>query len=163
MENLSKAKQITIIILICMIPLFVNTACYKSGVDVASSADYSSCIGCGGLTGFGLNSACWPTEKESITFNGKDKNSKIYGEITYYNDFGCIKNSEVKSVGVYSEKVGCMGHDIDCGGEKYIEHNEGEEYAYQSTSCLGCEGTKQMVPSKHLNESIPRAFPTGCY
>lgn len=153
-------KIILLVVFISLIPLVVNTACSKTVVNTDTSSEVTSCVGCAGITGFGCGMPCWYTEKQSIKMYGSET---ISGEITYYNGLGCINNTEVKSIGTYTEQANCLGASLDCG-EKYSEYVDDKEVAYLENTCLGCTmGERKPVKSRGYNQGIKRLYPNGCY
>ena len=173
-----KVKELLVLILLCMIPLIIATGCglqrsyscsacgsketytpiYASGVT-DGKIEYKSCVGPGGLTCFGLNTKCWPTECLSVKY--QEKNTYNTGCIYYYNGFGCISDRNVRSHGEYARGMSCGF--INCDSSTYQEDvNADGDRAYTGGSCLGCTINKQATDSNRVNNRMPRQYPQGC-
>lgn len=191
-ESLTKEKQsskkvhglhVLILITFCSLPLLFITGCgignfvqcskcgdnntrmviYATGTD-SNGVEYTSCVGPGGLLGFGLNSSCWPTECVNVKQNqtGGHLSGQISGCVTYYNDCGCVDRSEVKSIGKYSASVGCLG--VNCTGVNYVETVAETTTASEESTCLGVScGGKSSAEIRNYNSSMPRQFRNGCW
>lgn len=133
---------------------------YADGTD-ESGVEYVSCVGPAGCLGFGIDSKCWSTECTYVKMS-LSSNEDISGCVTYYNETGCIANSDVKSNGTYSHNTSCLG--VVCSGEKYFEKvAESTEAKEQNTVCgVGCGNAVNITP-KNYNEEMPRQFKTGCW
>lgn len=175
-----KIFKILCLIGMCFVPLGIVTGCgitdslrcencgdndtrlvfYAAGTT-EEGLDYQSCVGCGGCLGFGLDSKCWPTECEYI--HGEEGDTQISGWVYYYNNYGCIDESDIYSYGTYSYGQTCMG--IECGGERYVESNTGDsKKAYVQTTCLGVAcGSKENIESVDLSSQLERQFEKGCW
>lgn len=175
----TRIKQILTLILLCCFPLLIITSCgisnsiqcsncgdnrtrilvYAKGTD-NNNVEYTSCVGPAGILGFGCGTKYWPTECVSIKNESNGK--QLSGCVTYYNDCGCIANSEVKSSGKYTDAITCAG--IECTGVEYIETAADTTKATETSSILGisCRDKKSVTP-RNLNSSMPRAFRLGCW
>lgn len=172
-------KEILMLLALCCCPLLIVTGCgigncvqcsscgddntrlfvCAKGTD-SNGVEYTSCVGPAGILGCGLNSKCWPTECVKVEKN--DENTALSGCVTYYNAFGCIDKSEVKSNGKYSDSATCLG--IQCAGAEYVETVAETTRATEQSTCLGIScGGKQSVTSKNYNSAMPRLFPNGCW
>lgn len=132
---------------------------YASGTS-SDGVEYKSCVGPAGCLGCGINSKCWPTEctRVKTVSNGKE----LSGCVTYYNETGCIANSDVKSVGKYSDQITCLG--ISCAGNKYVETVAETTQAKEQATCLGIScGKPQAISPKYYNSNMPRRFKEGCW
>lgn len=133
---------------------------YASGTT-EDGIEYESCVGPAGCLGLGINSKCWPTECLSIK-KADSEGNVVHGCITYYNEFGCINDSKVKSEGKYSGSATCLG--IACVGEKYIETEAVTTQAKEQNTCLGVGcGNSNVTASKGYNAKMPRQFEEGCW
>ncbi|MDO5382464.1 MAG: hypothetical protein Q4F06_07105 [Eubacteriales bacterium] len=175
-----KVSEILMLFCLCFIPLIISTGCganscvrmttcgdndtrlilYAKGVD-ENGVEYTSCVGPAGCLGLGLNSKCWPTECVKIR-TSSDGTEEITGCVTYYNETGCIANSEVKSNGSYSTNATCFGISL-CGNE-YKETVAESVQANKTSTCFGIScGQRQQVEPLNYNSKMPRAFPKGCW
>ena len=173
-----RSKEILIIICFCCLPLLFITGCGSSGCFGCSKCEaydclvcaggtedkvtYRTCVGPAGCLGCGLNTIFWPTECVQAKAT-QDDNLYLKGTVIYYNGFGSIKNSEVKSRGNYSAAVGCLG--IKCFKKEYIENADEDTTKgkiQNSCFCFSCGGKKKVEP-KYYNESMPRKYKNGCW
>lgn len=164
---------------LCCVPLLVITGCgadspvrctlcgndddrvlvYASGSK--GGIDFKSCVGPAGILGIGLNSKCWPTECVGVSASGDSGN--LSGCIYYYNGFGCISDTTVKSSGKYSSIQSCIPGFVLCGSY-YKEEVADTTRARTGTTCfgLGCNGETSTEP-QYLNNKMPRSFTYGCW
>ena len=173
-----KVKEIMVLLLLCSLPLIIATGCglkrsyscsacgsketytpiYASGV-MNDKIEYTSCVGPAGLTCFGLNTKCWPTECLSVKI--QDDNKYTAGCIYYYNGFGCISDANTRSHGEYTSGMNCGF--INCDSSTYQEDVKADgNIAYTGGSCLGCTINKQPTKSLEINDKMPRQYPQGC-
>ena len=175
----AKVKQVLILVALCSLPLLL-IAGIRSGryIQCTSCGDdtnrlfiyaqgnyhgikYKSCVGPAGIIGCGLNTRCWPTECVKVELNYGD-DEKLTGCVSFYNGFGCIDKSDVKSYGKYKYVVSCEG--INCQGYEYREKVGETTEAKQRDRYFGCDAKEwERVDPKKFNSGVPRSFTKGCW
>lgn len=174
-----KALHVLVLMLICTLPFMTLLGCgsdscirctmcgdddtrmlvYATGTD-QNGVEYISCIGPAAIFGFGVDSKCWPTECVYVRQNSGE--AQLTGCVKYYNETGCISNTNVKSNGDYKDSLTCLG--IACFGSSYNEVVAESTKASERASCLGLScGSPKSVQSRDLNKTMPRMFVNGCW